>query len=29
MLEAIIFTAAISYIIGIVVGRNWKRFTTE
>ena len=29
MLSAIILTALISYIIGIYVGKNYKRFTTE
>ena len=29
MIEAIIITSLISYIIGIVVGRNWDKFTTE
>ena len=29
MLSAIIITALISYVIGIYVGKNFKRFTTE
>lgn len=29
MLEMAIFGMIASYILGIFVGRNWKRFTTE
>ena len=29
MTNAIIFTALISYVIGIYVGKNFRRFTTE
>ena len=29
MLEIILTTIMISYSLGVVVGKNWDRFTTE
>ena len=29
MLELFVFGITAAYILGIFVGRNWKRFTTE